>query len=344
MRRLVVITDAWHPQVNGVVSCYDRMNERLGVRGWEMKVIHPGLFRTVSLPGYPEIRLAIFAKRKMRRLLREMRPDAVHIAVEGPLGLAARSICRSRKIPFTTCYHTHFQMYLEARGLRFFVGAAYAYLRWFHNSGVRTMVATPSLREELASHGFKNLALWPLGVDISAFKKDSAPIAQGLPKPIFAYFGRVSVEKSVEEFLQLDLEGTKLVIGDGPDRKRLEGTYAKEAKFLGYKSGQELADWLSACDVMVFPSRTETFGLVIVEALACGVPVAAHDVMGPRDIISSGVDGYLSEDLGDAAMKCLSLDRAACRKKAESYSWGASADAFVANLQLRGDRRESNPD
>ena len=332
MKKLLLVTDAWHPQVNGVVSCYDRMLEQLPKRGYEITIVHPGLFRTVSLPGYPEIRLALFPRKRLRKMLADIQPDAVHVAVEGPLGLAARALCRKKNVPFTTCYHTHFQMYLAARGLGLFTPLAYVFLRWFHNGGTRTMVATESLKQELNAHGFKNIVLWPLGVDTEFFKRNPSPALPPLPKPVFVFFSRLASEKNPEEFFQLELPGTKLVIGDGPERKRLEETYGKTHRFVGYKRGQELIDWLSLCDVSVFPSRSETFGLVVIETLACGIPVAAHDCQGPRDIITNGVDGYLSEDLKDAAIQCLSLDREACRKKALSYSWERSAEIFEGLL------------
>ncbi len=333
MKKIAIITDAWHPQVNGVVTTYAKIIPILEKRGYAVSVIHPGFFRTIPLPFYPEIRLAIFPRRKIRAMLDELKPNAIHIAVEGPLGVAARSICRKRGIPFTTAYHTHFQLHIEARVHgTFFTPAAYAALGWFHGGARATMVATKSLKNELEKHGLKNLALWPLGVDTEIFKRNTVPRLPPLQKPVFVYFGRLAVEKSSEEFLALDLPGTKLVIGDGPDRIRLKKKYGNRAVFVGYKRGQELVDWLSLADVFVFPSRSETFGLVVLEALACGIPVVAHDVMGPRDIITNGVDGYLSEDLGKAARDALLLDRKNCRETAERYSWEHSVDAFVQNL------------
>lgn len=335
-RRIALVTDAWRPQINGVVSCYEKMCELLQKRGYEVSVIHPGLFRTVPLIGYPEIRLAVLPKRRLKKMLDDLRPDSIHVAVNGPLGLAARAICRKRNIPFTSCYHTHFPMYLEARGMSLLTSSAYALLRRFHNSGIRTMVATESLKRELGAHGFKNLVLWPRGVDTDLFKRNPSPPLPALPKPVFAYMGRVSIEKNIEEFLKADLPGTKLIIGDGPDKKRLEKKYAMGTRFVGYKQGAELVDWLSLSDVFVFPSRTDTFGLVIIEALACGLPVAAHDVMGPRDIITNGVDGFLGKDLREAAMKCLELNRENCWKTAQRYSWEHSADAFLDSLVFAG--------
>lgn len=330
-QRIAIITDAWHPQVNGVVTVYDRTIPRLERHGYDVSVIHPGLFKAIALPGYPEIRLALFPKRKLDTMLTDLKPDAIHVAVEGPLGFAARSICKKRGIPFTTCYHSHFAMYLGARGLGFLSPLTYALLRKFHNSGTRTMVATESLRHELERHGFTNLVLWPLGVDVDLFKRNANPKVPKLPKPVFTYMGRIAVEKNLDEFLSADLPGTKLIIGDGPDKKHLEKKYSS-ARFVGYKKGQGLIDWLSLSDVFVFPSRTDTFGLVIIEALACGIPVAAHDCMGPRDIITNGVDGYLSEDLTDAAKKCLALSKDDCRKKALQYAWENSAGTFLSNL------------
>ncbi len=333
MKRLTIVTDAWHPQVNGLVTTYDHIIALLEKRGYTVTVIHPGLFKTIPLPSYPEIRLSLFPRKRLRAMIEQHAPDAIHVAVEGPLGIATRSICRSKGIPFTTAYHTHFQMYVEARVRgKFLTPIVYAFLRWFHNAGSATMVATESLREILEKHGLEYLSLWPLGVDTDLFKRNSNP-PHSLPHhPVFVYLGRLAIEKNCEEFLALNLPGTKLIIGDGPDRTRLEKKYGDSAVFVGYKHGQELVDWLSIADVFVFPSRTETFGLAVIEALACGIPVAAHDVMGPRDIITNGVDGYLSEDLRDAAIKCLKLSRDACRKKALTYSWEKSADAFESLL------------
>ena len=333
MQKIAIISDAWHPQVNGVVRTYEMMVPILKARGYQVSVIHPGLFPTMPFPLYPEIRLALFPKKRLTRMLRELQPDAIHIAVSGPLGFAARSICKREGWPFTTAYHTHFAHYTEVRFGAFF-STVYAVLRAFHNAGRSTMVATESLRKELYSHGFTNLALWPLGVDVNLFTRNPAPQLPPLEKPVYVLFGRLAPEKDPEEFLRLPLKGTKLIIGDGPERKRLEAAYP-EARFVGYKEGRELVDWLSLCDVAVFPSRTETFGLVIVEALSCGIPVAAHRVVGPQDIITDGVDGVLGEDLKEAAEQCLTLDREACREKALSFSWERSTDAFVRNLAFR---------
>ncbi len=331
MKKILFVTDAWTPQVNGVVRVLLALIPLLEARGYEVAVIEPGQFKTVPLPFYPEIRLALFSRARIKKLLEEVNPDAVCLTTEGPLGWAARSVCREQGRPFTTWYHSHFQLYVDAR-LRGFLHPVYALIRRFHTGAVQTMVSTESLKKELESAGFRNLTLMPLGVDTTLFARNPEPPLPRLPKPVFVYFSRLAPEKSPEEFLRLELPGTKLVIGDGPARKSLEKRYGKKNIFVGYKHGQELVDWLSLADVFVFPSRTETFGLVALEALACGIPVAAHDVMGPRDIVTEGKDGYLSDDLHSAAIKCLDLSPEECRKKAEQYSWEHSADTLIQNL------------
>ncbi len=331
MKKILLVTDAWAPQVNGVVRVLDALIPVIEARGYEVVVIEPGQFRTMPLPLYPEIRLALFPKRHIRKILDTVRPDAVCIVTEGPLGWAARSVLMHRGIPFTTWYHSHFQLYVDAR-LRGLLWPVLLFIRRFHAPAVRTMVSTESLKKELESYGFKNMVIVPLGVDTELFVRNPMPSLPALPSPVFTYFGRLAPEKSIEEFLKLKLPGTKLVIGDGPDRVRLEKIYGRDHTFLGYKHGQELVNWLSITNVFVFPSRTETFGLVALEALACGIPVAAHDVMGPRDIITEGKDGYLDDDLAIAARKCLSLSSEDCRAKALQYSWQRSADAFIKNL------------
>ncbi|MFZ3043908.1 MAG: glycosyltransferase family 1 protein [Minisyncoccia bacterium] len=331
MRKIVFVTDAWIPQINGVVRVLHALIPILEARGYKVVVIEPRLFKTVKMPMYPEIRLALFARRRVAQMLAEAKPDAVYLVTEGPLGWAARSVCLARGIPFTTWYHSHFQLYVDVR-LRGLLRPIYAFLRRFHSKAVRTMISTETLKRELESEEFKNLVIVPLGVDTTLFRRNSSPPLPPLPKPVFVYFSRLAPEKSPEEFLKLDLPGTKLVIGDGPDRAKLEAKYGKTHTFIGYKHGQELVDWLSLSDVFVFPSRTETFGLVVLEAFACGIPTAAHDVMGPKDIITEGKDGYLSEDLAEAALKCLALSPEDCRATAEQYSWEHSADALIKNL------------
>ncbi|MFZ2500671.1 MAG: glycosyltransferase family 1 protein [Minisyncoccia bacterium] len=331
MKKLLLVTDVWSPQVNGVVRVLSALIPLLAVRGYEVVVIEPGQFKTIPLLFYPEIRLALFPRRRIAKVIKELQPDAVCLVTEGPLGWAARSVCLQRNIPFVSWYHTHLQLYVDMR-LRGFMRPVYAYIRRFHSVATVTMVSTMSLKRELESTGFKNLVIMPLGVDTKLFVRNPNPPLPPLPKPVFAYFSRIAPEKSPEEFLKLKLPGTKLVIGDGPSRVSLERKYGKENKFVGYKRGQELVDWLSLTDVFVFPSMTETFGLVALEALACGVPVAAHDVMGPCDVITEGKDGYLSENLQEAALKCLDLSRDACRAKAEQYGWEHSVEVFIKNV------------
>ncbi len=331
MKKILLVTDAWAPQVNGVVRVQDAYISSLKARGYDVAIVQPQLFVTMPMPLYPEIRLALFARRHVAKIIKESQPDAIHLMTEGSLGWAARSVCLERGIPFTTWYHSQFQLYVDIR-FRGLLRPILALLRRFHSTAVRTMVSTESLKRELESIGYKNIVVVPLGVDVDHFVRNPAPPLLALPSPVFLYFSRLAPEKSPEEFLKLDLPGTKLVIGDGPDRAKLEKKYGKSNTFVGYKRGQELVDWLSLADVFVFPSRTETFGLVVLEALACGIPAAAHSVMGPRDIITEGKDGYLGEDLREAALKCLMLSPETCRDKALQYSWEHSADAFIQNL------------
>ncbi|KAB2919065.1 MAG: glycosyltransferase family 1 protein [Hyphomicrobiaceae bacterium] len=329
--RLHLVTDAWRPQVNGVVTALAHVKQHMEHEGWEVVVVHPGLFRSAPVPWYPEIRLALWPWPGLRRMLLWDAPKYIHIATEGPLGWGARALCRQYGWRFTSSYHTHFHLYAHVRA-RPLLRPVRTLLRAFHGAATCTMVATPSLQRQLEAGGYSNVALWPLGVDPSLFVRRPASHIPQLRKPVFAFFGRLAPEKSPDVFLKLDLPGTKLVIGDGPERARLQSRFGSQALFVGYHHGQDLVDWLSICDVMVFPSRTDTFGLVILEALACGIPVAAHDVMGPRDIIDSGVDGVLGEDLRQAALACLSLDRNKCRGKALRFSWRASTAAFRRNL------------
>jgi len=328
--RLSLVTDAWRPQINGVVTALEHTVAELEVMGHEVDIISPEGSRTVPLPSYPEIRLALDAGRKVRRRLRTFRPEAIHIVTEGPLGMAARLHCRRRGLPFTTSFHTRFPEYVHARLPLVPVSWGYAFLRWFHGGAERTMVTNEPLRRELAAHGLTNLVHWPRGVDTEKFRpRDKQGL--GVERPIFLYLGRVAVEKSVEDFLALDLPGTKVVVGDGPARKDLEAAYP-EAVFLGYRTGEALAQTLAEADVFVFPSRTDSLGLVLYEALACGVPIAAYPVTGPSNVVEHGVTGYLDEDLGRAARAALALDPGDCRRAAEATSWRECTEAFVANL------------
>ncbi len=332
MKKILIVTDAWPPQVSGPVSMQREIIARLEAREYVVRVIEPGQFYTVPLPFYSEIPLALFSRRHVAKVIADFKPDAIHIMTEGPLGWSARSVCMKRGIPFTTWYHTHFQHYVDVR-LYTLLRPVYAYLRRFHSTSVRTIVSTESLKRQLESTGFKNVTVVPLGVDGDLFVRNTATVPQQFAKPVFIYIGRLAIEKNPEEFLRLDLPGTKLVIGGGPLLPKLKKKYPK-THFLGrYTVGKDFVEKLSYGDVFIFPSRTETFGMVVLEALSCGIPVAAHDVMGPRDIITNGVDGYLGEDLHEAALKCLELKSEDCRATALKYSWDHSTDVFIKNLQ-----------
>jgi glycosyltransferase involved in cell wall biosynthesis len=327
--RLALVTDAWLPQVNGVVRTLGNTIREIESAGHEVTVISPAEFRTIPCPTYPEIRLALFAGRAVRRRLEALDPDAVHVATEGPLGLAARNWCIRRRRPFTTAYHTQFPEYVRARApIPLSVG--YAAVRWFHGRATRTLVTTPSMQRQLEDRGFRNLHLWGRGVDTELFRPRGKDFLD-LPRPIWLYFGRVAVEKGIGDFLALDLPGTKLVVGDGPACEELKRRYPT-AVFAGYRHGEDLASHISASDVFVFPSRTDTFGLVLLEAMACGVPVAAYPVTGPIDVVRDGLTGVLRENLREAALAALALDPAACREHALAHSWEASTRQFLSAL------------
>lgn len=333
--RVVVATDAWAPQVNGVVRTLGELR-RLGPQmGLDVVFLTPDDFTTLPMPGYPEIRLSVLPRRGARAMLERFRPDAVHIATEGPIGLSMRSLCLKRGIPFTTSYHTRFPEYLRAR-LPIPMRLSYRWLRWFHNAGCGVMTATDSLDAELEKWGIGPRLRWSRGVDTALFHPRDASTFD-LPRPIFLTVGRVAVEKNLDAFLALELPGSKLVVGDGPALASLQANYP-DAVFLGGRSGEALAKVYAAADVFVFPSRTDTFGLVLLEALASGLPVAAYPVMGPRDIITSPKVGVLDEDLRYAALSAYGLERQACIDHGRSYSWEASIGQFAANMCSAIDR------
>jgi glycosyltransferase involved in cell wall biosynthesis len=327
--RIAILTDAWLPQTNGVVRTLVATAETARKLGHDVRIVAPGDFRTFACPTYREIRLAWFPSRRLDSLLREFSPEALHIATEGTLGHAGRRWCRANGMPFTSSYQTQFPEYLRAR-LSLGLEASYAYLRRFHGAAERTLVATPSMRQRLELRGFRNIVPWTRGVDVDLFRpgrKDLWPH----PRPISLYFGRLAVEKNVEAFLSLDLPGTQVVIGDGPGRAALQRKYPR-AVFTGYKFDQDLARHVAAADVFVFPSRTDTFGLVLLEAMACGVPVAAYPVTGPVDVVLPGVTGALDEDLGAAVRAALRLDPRQCRAWACQHSWEAATQQFLSQL------------
>jgi len=291
--------------------------------------ITPQDFKTVPCPTYPEIRLSLFPDGAMRRMIEKFRPCVVHIATEGPLGMSARRYCVKRDIPFTTAFHTKFPEYVHAR---FGIPIAWTYklMRWFHGKSQGVMVATQTIEDELVKWGISNIMRWTRGVDTELFRpRDEAFL--DLPRPISLYVGRVAVEKNIEAFLELELEGSKLVVGDGPQMAQLQKKYP-EAHFVGAKEGEDLAQHFAAADVFVFPSRTDTFGLVLLEALACGVPVAAYPVPGPLDVIGDAAVGCLHEDLGSAVKEALSANPEACRNYALKFSWDTSVEQFLRNV------------
>jgi glycosyltransferase involved in cell wall biosynthesis len=328
--RIMIVTDAWFPQTNGVVSTLAQTAAWLGRFGHEVRIINPCDFHSVACPTYPEIRLSILPYKKVKRSILEFSPQALHIATEGPLGMSARRFCVRRDVPFTTSYHTQFPQYLRAR-FPIPLKASYRALRWFHGAAARCMVSTRSVRLDLAAQGFKNLATWRRGVDTEIFKPYGKDFLT-LPRPIAAYVGRIAVEKNIDAFLKMAWTGSKIVIGDGPERPRLVKQYPG-ATFLGYRFGEDLARHLAAADVMVFPSRTDTFGLVNLEAMACGVPVAAYPVTGPIDVIEDGVTGSLDPDLAAAARRALKVDPNACRDHALKSGWDICSREFENNLE-----------
>ncbi|MFN4221351.1 MULTISPECIES: glycosyltransferase family 1 protein [Novosphingobium] len=338
--RIAICTDAWHPQVNGVVRTLAATVDRLASRGHEVELITPGQFRTLPLPGYSEIRLAMAPRFGTRRTLADFAPDVVHIATEGPIGWSARSWCKANKVPFTSAFHTRFPEYAAVR-----TGLSPAHfwplMRRFHAASRAVLVSTPTLAAELAQHGICHTRLWTRGIDRSLFNPHAEPLPAiaSLPRPVLLNVGRVAIEKNLTAFLDADVPGTKVVVGDGPDLVRLKARYP-DAVFLGPLHGEALASAYAAADVFVFPSRTDTFGLVMIEGLACGLPVAAYPVPGPLDVIGiagRGPDanlpmtvGALDEDLSIAIAKALQCDRLGAAVQGARYNWDRATDQFLA--------------
>jgi glycosyltransferase involved in cell wall biosynthesis len=337
--RILVATDAWHPQVNGVVRTLTNMAEAARAFGVEISFLTPQSFRTFAMPSYPDLRLALPYQAKIARLIAEARPDSIHIATEGPIGLLVRRYCRKNQLPFTTSFHTRFPEYISAR-LPIPEPWIWRALRAFHGPSQAVMAATPALASELRARGFRNVVLWPRGVDAGQFHPRAADL--GLPRPVFLCVGRVAVEKNLEAFLDLDLPGTKVIVGDGPARAALTRKYP-QAVFLGARQGKELAEAYAAADVFVFPSKTDTFGLVLLEALASGLPVAAFPVTGPRDVIGNEPVGALNDDLRIACLTAVTISPQACLAFAARHTWEASARAFVENItNVRADDPRSD--
>jgi glycosyltransferase involved in cell wall biosynthesis len=338
--RILVATDAWHPQVNGVVRSLTMMAEAARAIGVEVGFLTPQSFRTVAMPSYPDLRLALPRPAKIARLIAQARPDSIHIATEGPIGMMVRRHCRRNGLPFTTSFHTRFPEYISAR-LPVPESWIWRALRRFHGPSQAVMAATPALANELRSRGFRNVVLWPRGVDARQFHPRAVDL--GLPRPVFLCVGRVAVEKNLEAFLDLDLPGSKVIVGDGPALAELARKYP-HAVFLGSRQGEALAEAYAGADVFVFPSKTDTFGLVLLEALASGVPVAAFPVTGPRDVIGNAPVGALNDDLRIACLSALHISPQACLEFAAGHTWEASARAFIENMtDLRAFEPENDP-
>lgn len=331
--KIIIATDAWKPQLNGVVRTLDTLGRILTDFGNEVRYITPNDFKSVPLPSYSEIRLSLLPNRKVAKIINDFQPDAIHIATEGPLGRAARRFCKRRQYPFTTSFHTRFAEYANERW-KVPTSWGYSILRDFHKDGETMMVATPGLVEELTERKFGDMKLWARGVDLEQFVPGDRALLDKHERPVFLYVGRLAIEKSIEDFLEADLPGTKVIVGEGPQREELEAKY-KNAVFVGSKFGDELTQYYQAADVFVFPSRTDTFGLVNVEALACGVPVAAYPVRGPLEILDGAPIGcgVMDEDLTKACLSAYeNRDPVACRTWAENFSWEAATRQFITNL------------
>ncbi len=331
--KIMMVTDAWEPQVNGVVRTLKSTARELRAMGHTVDFLTPLEFSTVPCPTYPDIRLSLLAGGKVVRRLAEVDPDALHIATEGPLGMAARRFALTRGLPFTTAYHTRFPEYVRARtGVP--LSWTYAFLRWFHGPSRAVMAPTEVVKRDLESYGLRNVVTWSRGVDLDIFKPQRSARLASAP-PIFLYVGRVAVEKNIEAFLELDLPGSKWVAGAGPALKGIQARHP-DVNYLGVLSQHELARVYASADVFVFPSKTDTFGLVLLEAMACGLPVAAYPVTGPLDVIGdSKTAGVMHEDLRTACLEAQKLRREDAAAHARKFSWRAATDQFVANLHPR---------
>lgn len=332
--RVLLVSDAWLPQINGVVRTLTTLHEHLTARGYHVEMVTPDRFRTIPCPTYPEIRLAMLPGRAVARMIEQARPCVIHIATEGPLGLAARNYCVRHQIPFTTAFHTKFPEYLHARtGVP--ITWSYRAVRWFHGHAQAVMVATQGIEDELSAHGIGKIRRWTRGVDTALFRPREKTLFHDLPGPIFLNVGRVAVEKNIGTFLDLDLPGSKVVVGDGPQLEELRRRYPS-VLFVGAKHGEDLAAHYASADVFVFPSLTDTFGLVVLEALASGLPVAAFPVAGPKDVVAdqdpAAPVAVLDQDLRAAALAAAEIPAERCRAFAEARSWDQSVEQFISNL------------
>lgn len=342
-KKLLLVTDAWYPQVNGVVRTLDSVMHELRGMGHDVRVLSHEGKKTWGLPSYPEIQLAFYSQSEIRTLLQEYQPDCIHIATEGPIGLAVRKYCLRNEMSFTTGFHTRFAEYLEARlpipGLK---QLAYIMLRNFHRPSAAVLTPTITVSRELESRGFRNVITWTRGVDHETFRDYGKPISSEMESPILIYVGRLAVEKGIDDFLKLKNPGTKVVIGDGPSRTHLQKKYP-EVIFTGYLFGEELARKIATGDVFVFPSKTDTFGLVMLEAMACGLPVAAYPVIGPIDVVDDGFSGVLDEDLEKAVSGALQLKRINAVAHAAKFTWRNTAKMLLSNMTSLDNQNLSEP-
>jgi glycosyltransferase involved in cell wall biosynthesis len=329
--RILVATDAWAPQVNGVVRTLEALAAEAPSHETEIVFLTPDGFPSIAMPSYPDIRLAYPRSAGIAERIESSRPHAIHIATEGPIGLAVRRYCIRNSLPFTTCYHTRYPEYIAARW-PIPLSTSYAVLRRFHNASRGTMVATAALGNELKARGFNQVMPWQRGINVAAFASGRAGLFKHLPGPVFLCVARVAVEKNIEAFLKLDLPGSRIVVGDGPARESLQKAFP-DVHFLGFRSGQDLYDAYASADAFVFPSLTDTYGLVVLEALAAGLPVAAFPVAGPRDILLGSGCGILDQDLGRAALAALAIPRERCRSFAAKHTLAASTASFIDNVK-----------
>lgn len=330
-KRILIVTDAWHPQINGVVTTLTKTAQTLEKMGCRVKVLSPQSYKTIPCPTYPEISLSLVSPATIRKEISDFLPHAIHIATEGPLGWMARAACIRNKLAFTTSYHTRFPEYIRMR-YPIPEKLSYKVVRRFHNKAQKILVATEFLQQELESRDFHNTAIWSRGVDTQIFRPREKNFLD-FPRPISVYVGRVAVEKNLPAFLDLDLPGTKLVIGDGPALSSLRAQYP-EVVFTGFKKGEELASYVAASDVFVFPSLTDTFGVVLLEAMACGIPAATFPVCGPVSVIKNGYNGVMNNDLKQAIDAALNLSPENCRTFAEQYSWEKCTSQFFQHLAI----------
>ena len=333
--KVMIVTDAWKPQVNGVVRTLTTTRRELEAMGHEVDLLSPLEFRTLPCPTYPDIRLSLLPGKAVQKRIRDYAPDALHIATEGPLGLAARRHAMQHGLPFTTAYHTRFPEYVQARfGVP--LSWTYRFLHWFHRPSRAVMAPTCKVKTDLEAYGFNNVVLWSRGVDLDIFRMQQSRRLDSAP-PIFLYVGRVAVEKNIEAFLELELPGSKWVVGDGPALAGLRAKYPK-VHYLGVLDQHELAEVYASANVFVFPSKTDTFGLVLLEAMACGLPVAAYPVTGPIDVLGESSAGVMREDLREACLAALEINRSAARAHAEKFSWRAATEQFASHLRVSNSR------